>query len=263
MDPLSGTEATLDSADAQRRFGGLARLYGDAGAKQIRQSHVVVVGVGGVGSWAVECLARSGVRALTLIDLDHISESNINRQLPALSTTLGMSKVVALQQRIALIHPECEVHTVEEFIAPDNCQALLSVAADAVIDACDNMAAKQAMAAWALTTHTPFITVGAAGGKRLPQRVDVADLADVTHDPLLSLLRQRLRKENSAASAGKPMGLAAVFSKERVLQSQSIENQTDHSLNCHGYGSVVTVTATFGNCAAAWVLGSLSKNSGH
>lgn len=252
-----------DSADAQRRFGGLARLYGDAGAKQIRQSHVVVVGVGGVGSWAVECLARSGVRALTLIDLDHISESNINRQLPALSTTLGMSKVLALQQRIALIHPECEVHTVEEFIAPDNCQALLSVGADAVIDACDNMAAKQAMAAWALATHTPFITVGAAGGKRLPQRVDVADLADVTHDPLLSLLRQRLRKENSAATAGKPMGLAAVFSKERVQHSQSIDNQTDHSLNCHGYGSVVTVTATFGNCAAAWILDILSKKSAH
>ena len=261
MDSLLETQTALDSADPDRRFGGLARLYGDTGAKQIRQSHVVVVGVGGVGSWAVECLARSGVRALTLIDLDHISESNINRQLPALSTTLGMSKVVALQQRIVLIHPECEVHTVEEFIAPDNCQALLSVGADAVIDACDNMAAKQAMAAWALVTHTPFITVGAAGGKRFPQRVDVADLADVTHDPLLSLLRQRLRKENGAATAGKPMGLAAVFSKESVRPSQSIDNQTDHSLNCHGYGSVVTVTATFGNCAAAWVLDSLSKNS--
>ena len=263
MSSLLETQTALDSADAGRRFGGLARLYGDTGAKHIRQSHVVVVGVGGVGSWAVECLARSGVRALTLIDLDHISESNINRQLPALSTTLGMSKVLALQQRIALIHPECEVHAVEEFIDLDNCQLLLSVGADAVIDACDNMAAKQAMAAWALATHTPFITVGAAGGKRFPQRVDVADLADVTHDPLLSLLRQRLRKENSAASAGKPMGLAAVFSKESVRPSQSIDHQTDHSLNCHGYGSVVTVTATFGNCAAAWVLDRLSKNSAH
>lgn len=263
MSSLLEPQTTWDSADADRRFGGLARLYGDTGAKHIRQSHVVIAGVGGVGSWAVECLARSGVRALTLIDLDHISESNINRQLPALSTTLGMSKVVALQQRIALIHPECEVHAVEEFIDPNNCQALLSVGADAVIDACDNMAAKQAMAAWALASHTPFITVGAAGGKRFPQRVDVADLADVTHDPLLSLLRQRLRKENSAASAGNPMGLAAVFSKESVRPSQSIDYQTDHSLNCHGYGSVVTVTATFGNCAAAWVLDRLSKNSAH
>jgi tRNA A37 threonylcarbamoyladenosine dehydratase len=155
-----------------------------------------------VGSWAVECLARSGVRALTLIDLDHISESNINRQLPALSTTLGMSKVVALEQRIALIHPDCQVTAVEEFITPENCAALLSVQADAVIDACDQMTAKQAMSVWALASHIPFITVGAAGGKRLPHKVDVADLADVTHDPLLSQLRQRLRKQHAGPVAG-------------------------------------------------------------
>jgi tRNA A37 threonylcarbamoyladenosine dehydratase len=209
----------------------------------------------------VECLSRSGVNALTLIDLDHISESNINRQLPALSTTVGMSKVEALKQRIALIHPECRVNAIEEFITPDNCHALLDLHADAVIDACDNMAAKQAMAVWAMGSHTPFITVGAAGGKRFPHKVDVADLADVTHDPLLSLLRQRLRKQHGAASAGKPMGLAAVFSKETVVASQVCETQTDSSLNCHGYGSVVTVTATFGNCAAAWVLDTLSKKS--
>jgi tRNA A37 threonylcarbamoyladenosine dehydratase len=138
---------------------------------------------------------------------------------------------------------------------------LLDLHADAVIDACDNMAAKQAMAEWAMGSHTPFITVGAAGGKRFPHKVDVADLADVTHDPLLSLLRQRLRKQHGAASAGKPMGLAAVFSKETVVASQVCETQTDSSLNCHGYGSVVTVTATFGNCAAAWVLDTLSKKS--
>jgi len=250
-----------DVADTDRRFSGLSRLYGEIGAQQIRQSHVVVIGVGGVGSWAVECLARSGVRALTLIDLDHISESNINRQLPALTNTLGMSKVVALQQRITLIHPECQVVAVEEFITPENCTALLSVQADAVIDACDQMAAKQAMSLWALTTHTPFITAGAAGGKRMPHKVDVADLADVTHDPLLSQLRQRLRKQHAGPTATKPMGIAAVFSKESVTPSQVFETQTDSSLNCHGYGSVVTVTATFGNCAAAWVLNLLSKKS--
>jgi tRNA threonylcarbamoyladenosine dehydratase len=133
------------SVDADRRFGGLSRLYGLVGATQIRQSHVVVVGVGGVGSWTVECLARSGVKALTLIDMDHLSESNINRQLPALTTTLGMSKVTALQQRIALIHPDCNVYVVEDFITPENCNALLSVGADAVIDACDQMSAKLAM----------------------------------------------------------------------------------------------------------------------
>ena len=258
---LEEPPTTQDSADTERRFSGLLRLYGEFGAQQIRQSHVVVVGVGGVGSWAVECLSRSGVNALTLIDLDHISESNINRQLPALSTTVGMSKVEALKQRIALIHPECRVNAIEEFITPDNCHALLDLHADAVIDACDNMAAKQAMAVWAMGSHTPFITVGAAGGKRFPHKVDVADLADVTHDPLLSLLRQRLRKQHGAASAGKPMGLAAVFSKETVVASQVCETQTDSSLNCHGYGSVVTVTATFGNCAAAWVMDTLSKKS--
>jgi tRNA A37 threonylcarbamoyladenosine dehydratase len=250
-----------DLADTDRRFSGLSRLYGEIGAQQIRHSHVVVVGVGGVGSWAVECLARSGVRALTLIDLDHISESNINRQLPALTTTLGMSKVVALEQRIALIHPDCQVTAVEEFITPENCAAFLSVQADAVIDACDQMTAKQAMSVWALASYTPFITVGAAGGKRMPHKVDVADLADVTHDPLLSQLRQRLRKQHAGPVAGKPMGIAAVFSKESVKPSQVSNAQTDSSLNCHGYGSVVTVTATFGNCAAAWVLDLLSKKS--
>lgn len=249
------------SADADRRFGGLARLYGPIGATRIRQSHVLVVGVGGVGSWAVECLARSGVKALTLIDMDHLSESNINRQLPALSTTLGMSKVLALQERIALIHPECEVVVVEDFITPENCHALLSVGADAVIDACDQMSAKQAMAVWALGTGSTFITVGAAGGKRFPQKVDVADLSEVTHDPLLAQLRQRLRKQHAAPPAGQPMGIAAVFSKETVLASQMCDTQSDSSLNCHGYGSVVTVTATFGNCAAAWVLDALSKIS--
>ena len=249
------------SDDLNRRFGGLARLYGQIGATRIQQSHVVVVGVGGVGSWAVECLARSGVKSLTLIDMDHLSESNINRQLPALSTTLGMSKVVALQQRIALIHPDCEVKVVEDFITPENCHALLPADADAVIDACDQMSAKQAMAVWALNTRVAFITVGAAGGKRFPQKVDVADLSGVTHDPLLAQLRQRLRKQHAAAPAGQSMGIAAVFSKETVVASQIYDSQSDSSLNCHGYGSVVTVTATFGNCAAAWVLDTLSKKS--
>lgn len=250
-----------DTVDTERRFSGLSRLFGEVPAQHIRQSHVVVVGVGGVGSWAVECLARSGVRALTLIDLDHISESNINRQLPALTSTLGMSKVEALRQRIALIHPDCQVSCVEEFVSPENCVELLSGQADAVIDACDQMSAKLAMSVWALASRTPFITIGAAGGKRMPHKVDVADLAKVTHDPLLSQLRQRLRKHHAAPPAGQPMGITAVYSQENVMPSQICDTQADSSLNCHGYGSVVTVTATFGNCAAAWVLDSLSKKT--
>ena len=157
-------------------------MFGTDTAKRIQHASVAVIGVGGVGSWSVEALARSGVGHLTLIDMDHVSESNINRQLPALTTTLGMSKVEAIQQRIALIHPDCNVNVVEDFITPENCNALLAVDADAVIDACDQMSAKLAMSQWALHTHTPFITVGAAGGKRFPQKVDVADLSEVNLD---------------------------------------------------------------------------------
>ena len=140
------------SIDADRRFGGLSRLYGVKGAQQIRQAHVVVVGVGGVGSWAVECLARSGVAALTLIDMDHVSESNINRQLHALTNTLGQAKTDAMKARIALIHPDCQVHVVDDFITPDNINPLLPVHFDALIDACDQVSAKVALAAWAISS---------------------------------------------------------------------------------------------------------------
>lgn len=246
--------ATVDTADTDRRFGGLSRLYGATGALKIRQAHVAVIGVGGVGSWAVECLARSGVSALTLIDLDHVSESNVNRQLHALTSTLGMSKVLAMKERIAQINPDCVVHIVEDFIAPDNLQQYLSNGLDAVIDACDQVSAKVALAAWAMSHQIKLITVGAAGGKQQAHLVDVADLAMTTHDPLLAQVRQRLRKEHGAASSGL-FGVSAVFSKEKVVMPQAgQQGHTDNSLNCHGYGSVVTVTATFGNCAASWVL---------
>ena len=245
--------------DEARRFGGLARLYGQQGADRIRQAHAVVVGLGGVGSWAAEALARSGLARLTLVDLDHIAESNVNRQVHALSPTLGQAKVQAMRERIALIHPGCRVHCIEEFVTADNWPALLGEGlADAVvIDACDQVQAKTAMAAWSLRTGQPLISVGAAGGKRHAHRVDIEDLSDVTHDPLLAQLRYRLRKQHGAARQ-KKIGLACVFSREPVLQpAQACEvghEATDHSLNCHGYGSVVSVTASFGLCAAGWAL---------
>jgi len=129
------------TADLQRRFGGLDRLYGTTAAARLRQAHIAVVGVGGVGSWAAEALARSGVGQLTLIDLDHIAESNINRQIHALDTTLGLAKVVALRERIAAIHPACVVHAVEEFVTPENWPGLLPAPVDGLIDACDQMRA--------------------------------------------------------------------------------------------------------------------------
>jgi tRNA threonylcarbamoyladenosine dehydratase len=267
-------------ADLERRFGGLARLYGAAGAGKIRAAHIVVVGLGGVGSWAAEALARSGVARLTLVDLDHIAESNINRQVHAISSTLGQAKVQAMRERIARIHPGCDVHCVEEFVDADNWPSIAGLDArgdDAVsvIDACDQVRAKTAMAAWAMRNKVNFISVGAAGGKRHAHKVDIEDLSLVTHDPLLAQLRYRLRKEQGAARKGK-IGVACVFSREAVLQPAAVvpdisaedavldacevqdHAQSDGSLNCHGYGSVVTVTSTFGLCAAGWLLGKIA-----
>ena len=249
------------SADA-RRFGGLERLYGVEGASRIRRAHVAVVGIGGVGSWVAEALARSGVARLSLIDMDHIAESNINRQIHALSTTTGQAKVQAMRERIALIHADCQVDVIDEFVTPDNWPAVLPGQPDALIDACDQVSAKVAMAHWALQHHVGFITVGAAGGKRLAHKVDVDDLSNITHDPLLAQLRYRLRKHHGAARGDKRMGIQGVFSREAVAPPDaSCALEGDGSLNCHGYGSVVSVTATFGMCAAAEILNFLAAGN--
>lgn len=276
-------QSDLITVDLERRFGGLARLYGVSGAARIRAAHVVVVGLGGVGSWAAEALARSGVARLTLIDLDHISESNINRQIHALDTTLGQSKVQAMRERIALINPICQVDCIEEFVDAENWPGLVSydIQADghkmAFIDACDQVKAKTTLAAWALKTNACFISVGAAGGKRLAHQVDIEDLFSVTHDPLLAQIRSRLRKDHLAARTGK-MNVMCVFSREPVTKpsvsqgtsallgnttaneslSASLAAQSDATLNCHGYGSIVTVTSTFGMCTAGWILNKIS-----
>jgi tRNA threonylcarbamoyladenosine dehydratase len=253
-EPTPTHTGAVDVDDA-RRFGGLERLYGVAPAARIRRAHVVVVGIGGVGSWAAEALARSGVGHLTLIDMDHIAESNVNRQIHALSSTLGQSKVEAMRERIAQIHPHARVDLVDDFVSADNWPGLLGQRPDAVIDACDQVKAKLAMAVWAMHEQIPFVSVGAAGGKRLAHRVDVDDLAQVTHDPLLAQLRYRLRKFHGAPKPGKRIGLRCVFSREAVQgPDASCQWPGDGSLNCHGYGSLVGVTATFGMCAATEVM---------
>lgn len=256
------TATALDAdADLDRRFGGLERLYGVDGARAIREAHVAVVGIGGVGSWAAEALARSGVGELTLIDLDHVAESNINRQVHALDNTVGQAKVQAMRERIARIHPACVVHCIEEFAEPGNWPQLLPPGVQAVVDACDQVKAKTAMAQWARDTRALFISVGAAGGKRLAHKVDIDDLARTTHDPLLAQLRYRLRKFHNAPREGKAIGVACVFSREAVAPPDpSCDIEGDGSLNCHGYGSVVSVTATFGQCAAGWVLDRLAAS---
>jgi tRNA A37 threonylcarbamoyladenosine dehydratase len=258
--------------DLERRFGGLRRLYGDAGYTRLRAARFAIVGLGGVGSWAAEALARSGVAELVLIDLDHVAESNINRQVQALTPTLGQAKAQALAERIALIHPGCRVHAVEEFAAPDNWPALLPVPVDGLIDACDQVRAKEALARWSLQAGVPIVIAGAAGGKQRPDAVHVADLAEATHDPLLAALRQRLRRAGVVASGtgtgsartgrtARTSGLTCVFSREAVCAPRPDGGDegdacvppaaADGSLNCHGYGSSVMVTATFGMAAAA------------
>lgn len=245
---MKPVDSDLVPVDFERRFGGLRRLYGDAGFERLRACHVAVVGVGGVGSWAAEALARSGVRAMTLIDLDHVAESNINRQVQADGRTLGMAKVLALRDRIAAIHPDCAVTPVESFVEAGNWPQVLPGPVDGLIDACDQVRAKLALASWSLASGVPTVCAGAAGGKRMAQRVEVADLSMATHDPLLAALRQRLRKAGAARQG--PIGLHCVFSRESVAVPEAGDCSTDGSLNCAGYGSSVAVTATFGLVAA-------------
>ena len=261
----------MSEPDFERRFGGLRRLYGLQGAQRVFDAHVVVVGLGGVGSWAAEALARSGVGRLTLIDMDHVSESNINRQIQALGSTVGMSKIEALRNRIIDINPACTLNLVDDFLTPDNLERLLPdslvgcTAGFALLDACDQVKAKTAMAAWACRLSQTLVAVGAAGGKRHAQLAEVADLADVTHDPLLAQLRYRLRKHHGAKRSG-PIGLPCVFSREPVALPKAdceLTEGSDGSLNCHGYGSVVAVTATFGLVAAGCVLDKLADNFSH
>jgi tRNA threonylcarbamoyladenosine dehydratase len=240
--------------DLERRFGGLRRLYGDAGYAKIRAASIAVIGVGGVGSWAAEALARCGVAALTLIDLDHVSESNINRQVQALGATLGQAKVHALRERIADIHPGCDVQTIEEFADAQNWPALLTQPVDVWVDACDQLRAKEAIAVAALKSGTRLVISGAAGGKRHAHAVHVDDLARVTHDPLLAALRQRLRKFHGAPREA-TLGLRCVYSREAVLRPAG--DKLEGNLNCAGYGSSVMVTASFGMTAANLALESV------
>jgi len=264
------SEISIDatSFDLERRFSGVGRLYGVEGARNIFQAHVVVIGIGGVGSWVVEALARSGVGRLTLIDMDHISESNVNRQLHALSQTLGQSKCLAMRDRILEIHPQCNVHVVDDFVQSDNWLDLVAGIAkpiDFLIDACDQVQAKTTLAAWCLKHQVEMVCVGAAGGKRRAEEMQVADLLAVTHDPMLAKMRYNLRKEGVLPREQKKSPIRCVFSKEEIVHPWSLDPDTQdesstnaNDLNCHGYGSSVAVTASFGFCAAGLALDQLA-----
>ena len=255
--------ADFEAPDYERRFSGVRRLYGEQGLAKLQAAHVCVVGMGGVGSWAVEAIARSAVGKITLIDLDNIAESNVNRQLHAVDGTFGIAKVTAMVERIQLINPACHVHQIEEFITPDNVAEMLGVGFDVVLDAIDDAKAKVAIAAYCKQSKIPLITTGGAGGRLDPTRIKVADLAQVMGDRLLAKVRNQLRRDHGFPKAPNTkksptkFGITAVYSDEPIVQPEtSCDTQVDSitGLNCAGYGSSVCVTAPFGMAAAALTL---------
>ncbi len=244
------------SADYQRRFGGVARLYGEEGAQRLRQAHVCIVGIGGVGSWSAEALARTGVGRITAVDLDMVAESNTNRQIHALGDIYGKAKVTAMAERILEINPACQVNCIEDFVTAENVAEILNQEFSVVIDAIDQMRAKAAMVAFCCRKKLPVIVAGAAGGQLDPTQIRVADLSQTIQDPLLARLRSILRRDYGFPRDGKKkFGVSAVFSTE-PLRYPSKEMSCDsergpEGLNCAGFGSSVCVTAVFGMAAAA------------
>jgi tRNA threonylcarbamoyladenosine dehydratase len=250
---------TVDQlVDIQRRFSGVRRLYGEHGLARLQQAHVLVIGIGGVGSWAVEALARNAVGKLTLVDLDNIAESNMNRQIHALDDTLGKAKVTAMRERIAAINPLCEVAEIEDFVTPENLASMLAGQPEMVVDCMDDTKAKIALAAYCKQQQLPLIMVGSAGGKLDATRIRLVDLAHVQGDRMLAKVRNQLRRDHGFPKASDhkksaKFGIVTVYSDEPVERpEEACETSTAGltGLNCAGYGSSICVTATAGFVAA-------------
>ena len=271
------------NTNQNRRFAGVARLYGESGLQAFEKAHVLVAGLGGVGSWAVEALARSGIGELTLMDFDHIAVSNVNRQLHAVEENFGKSKSEAMAERVRQINPNIKLNVIDEFLTPENLDAHLHKNAEnpyfVVLDATDDVKMKIALVAYCegrdelgrarvaqqkeqeitklsakKSITIPLIICGGAGGKLDPSRIKSADLAKATQDPVLSKIRYTLRKEYGFSSdPKKKLGITAIYSDEPR------QGVASGGLSCAGYGSAVTVTATFGFVAAAEVLKLLQK----
>ncbi|MEJ2042971.1 MAG: tRNA cyclic N6-threonylcarbamoyladenosine(37) synthase TcdA [Reinekea sp.] len=246
------------------RFGGTARLFGQQETGWLLQSHFIVVGIGGVGSWAAEALARTAVGSITLIDLDDICLTNTNRQIHALNSTVGQMKVAAMAERIRAINPDCQVTPVMNFITTENLAEVIGTEVDGVIDAIDSIKPKAALIAYCRRNKIPLVTTGGAGGQTDPTRIQVADLARTTQDPLAAKTRTILRKQYRfpAADKGK-FGVDCVYSTEQLVYPQDdgsvcaakpgAGNST--RLDCaSGFGASMMVTASFGMTAAAFII---------
>lgn len=248
-------------SDYQLRFGGIARLYGNSQSEALQQAHFCVIGIGGVGSWVAEALARNGIGQITLIDLDDLCVTNINRQIHALTETIGLSKVDVMRDRIKQINPECLVHTIEDFVTLENIQDLLSNSYDYVIDAIDSVNVKSAIIAHCKRNKLPMITIGGAGGQIDPSKIAVADLSQTFQDPLLAKVRNQLRREyNFSRNVKRKFSIDAVFSSEQ-LRYPDTEGNVCHAkqsndgamrLDCSGgFGATTHVTACFAFFAVA------------
>ncbi|UDG82010.1 tRNA cyclic N6-threonylcarbamoyladenosine(37) synthase TcdA [Candidatus Vallotia cooleyia] len=255
----------FERANYLRRFGGVARLYGEETVHAFKRCHVAVIGIGGVGSWVAEALARSAVGYLTLIDLDNISESNTNRQIHALNGNYGKPKVAAMAERIAEIHPQCVVTQVEDFVGFDNLDTRLGDRYNYIVDAIDSVRTKAALIAWCVQKRIPLVTVGGAGGQLDPTRIRINDLAHTIQDPLLSKVRVQLRKHYGFPRATKAkFNVPAVYSDEQLIYPKANAGGWHRTaafgrLNCAGFGSSVCVTGGFGFVAAAHVLHALAS----
>ncbi len=272
MPDFTPADSTDADVDAERRFGGLDRLYGDGARRALAELRVVVAGIGGVGAWSVEALARSGVGALTLVDLDHVAESNINRQVHALGSTLGRAKIAAMADRVRDINPGCRVECVDDFVGPDNVDAILSGPPGVLLDCTDQVTAKIAMILQARAAGWLALACGGAGGKTDPLALRAGDLSAVTHDALLGRVRQELRQRHSypkgGAAGGKPrrrvprMGVHCLWFDQPVVLPEawrraaaaSAPASAPQGLSCAGYGSAVAITATMGMAAADWAV---------
>jgi tRNA A37 threonylcarbamoyladenosine dehydratase len=260
-------------SDYQLRFGGIARLYGNNGSQIIKSSHICVIGIGGVGSWVAEALARNGVGEITLIDLDDICVTNVNRQIHALTDTVGLSKVEVMADRIKQINPECIVHLIEDFITPDNLFDLLLPTFDYVIDAIDSVNVKTKLIAYCKRNKLSIITIGGAGGQVDPTRIQICDLSQTYQDPLLAKVRNQLRREhNFSRNVKRKFSIDAVFSTEQLVYPdnegnvcyQKPEQDGAMKLDCAGgFGSTTHVTATFAFFAVSRAITKLIKKKLH
>ena len=246
----------------EQRFGGIGRLYTPEGLAKLRQSHVCVIGIGGVGSWAVEALARTGIGKITMIDMDDICVTNINRQIHAMTGTVAQLKTEAMKERVEKINPECVVEIIDDFITPENISEYLNRGYDYVLDAIDSVRTKAALIAYCKRNKIKLITTGGAGGQTDPSQIQIADLSKTIQDPLVARVRSLLRKEyNFSQNPKRKFGIDCVFSTQPLIFPKMGEGcDVSATMNCaNGFGAVTMVTATFGFFAVSRLVDKLLK----